>query len=356
MESNYRVRRPFDYMIQAAQVWLMVVVSGCTLLFPPSRVAAADRSALQGIVDQRLAFYNDAFPEIQFVQLPGGSQALASARVFSQLLGAGASNADYEHPPALREDLLYVTAQRVAFMLRNNDASSALFRPGRGSASTRPYLCVLTLDPAAVALDDRTATAHLLHFSAEELKRIPAAYRLGHETFLRFVVDHELFHCLDARFNGPIPTSDRTFWAQYMLYRNEHGADAFATAMHLRDHGRATPFVDNILRIRGLSLYNADPEHLTCAAISAVAQEDGGAMRTKEPRDIVALADLVRNRVAPDYNGYLRFRAAACRVMEEIGVPAVADDPLCKAAPPNEQAYRNLRDTCAARLSELLGE
>lgn len=344
-------------MKKTAHFWIAAGVIACAVNFAPARNAAEDTiPALQALVDERVAFYNDVFPEIQFVQLPGGSQWLASARVFAQLLGAGARNADYEHPPELREDLLYVTAQRVAFMLQHNEASSALFRPGKGSAVARPYVCVLTLDPAAVALDDRTATAHLLRFSPQELARIPPEYRLEHEAFLRFVVDHELFHCLDARYLGPIPRSDQTFWAQYMLYRNEHGADAFATAMHLREHGRSTPFVDNIVRIRALSLYNADPEHLTCAAIAAVADDYDAALRRTTPRDILALADGVRERLVPDYGGYLRFRAAACRVMEEIGVISVADDPLCSAAAPDDQAYRDLRATCAARLSELLGK
>ena len=323
---------------------------------PLQRPATDEGNAhlLQALVSDRLAFYGRAFPEIQFVQLPGGSQWRESARTFEWLLGEAATNADYEHPPELGAALLYASVQRILHMLEQNEASSALFRVGVGSAGAqRSHLCVLTLDASAVAGDDATATAHLLNFAPEDLDRIPAAYRLQHREFLRFVVDHEVFHCLDAMYVGPIPMSDHAFWAQYMLYRNEHGADAFAIAMHLREHSGTTGFVDKLARIRALSLYNADPEHLTTSAIAAAARHEGTRLRRASPRDVLVLADRVRDQVVTGYGGYLRFRAAACRVMADIGTLAREDGPLCAAARAADQAHRALRDSTDRALGEL---
>ncbi len=312
---------------------------------------------VQRIVDQKIQFYNNAFREILLVQLPGGGSWLESALAFKQLLGQEATNPDYEHPPEAREDLLYVSTRRVLFMLQANASSSALFRVGTEAAAKRTHLCVITLDPAAVARDDATATSHLLDCPPKMLARIPKALRLNHRDYLQFVIDHEAFHCIDALYNGPIPMSEKEYWGQYMMFRNEHGGDAYAIAVHIARHGRVTPFVENLTRIRSLCLFNAAPEHLTRGALRAVADLDPATLAGAGPREVLAVADRVREQVVPDYPGYLAYRAAACRVMDEIGVPLDPDDhALCTAAEPSDAWYKDLARGCRKGREELFGD
>lgn len=341
---------------------VLLLAAALLACFSATRAAAEARadqgavSAPQRAVDERLLHYNSAFPDILFVQLPGGEEWVESSRTFQDLLGGGdAANLDYEHPPELREDLLTVSVGRVLSMLRHNATSSALFRVGEDSAATRDHVCVITLDPHAAAGDDDLATAHLLDVPPQLLERIPPHYQLDRTRFLRFLIDHEVFHCLDARYLGPIPMSDREHWGPYMLYRNENGADAYAAAMHLAEGGDPG-FLDNLIRIRALCLYSADPEHATCGALRAAASLDRRSMAGLSPWEVLRLAHRIRMQVVPDYAGYLRYRAAACQAMRDIGVPRPpADDALCRAAAPDPAVYRELMESYRRSYRELFG-
>jgi len=334
---------------------LAISAAAATAAGPAAR---PDAPTSQAVLDRRLDLYNGTFRDILFVQLPGGEDWLESGRAFEELLGGDdATNLDYEHPPDLREDLLTASVHRVLFMLRHNASSSALFRVGEASAATRTHVCVITLDPQGVAQDDVHSTAHLLGLSPELLAEIPPEMRLDRLDFLRFLVDHEVFHCIDAHYLGPVPMSDREHWGRYMLYCNENGADAYAAAMHLAEHGERTRFLRNVTRIRALCLFNADPEHATCRAIRAVERLDDQALTGLTPRELLAVADRIRDHVVPDYGRYLGYRASACRVMQDIGiaVPA-ADEGLCHAAEPDPAVYRELMESFRKSHAELFGQ
>ncbi len=315
-----------------AVVRALVLAAGAWSVRPAADDAAPQpppTDSLEAIADRAIRFYNDTYPDILFVQLPGGRQWVDSSVALSLLLGHRADNLDYEHPPSLREDLLYVSIERVFMMLRHNAASSSLFRVGDSSISARENVCIITLDPGRVAGNALRATAHLLDFPDERIALIPPARRLDPHSHLQFVLDHEAFHCLDALYNGPIPMSKKRYWSQYMLFRNEHAADAYAVAMHIARQGGVTPYAGNLLRIRGLSLYNADPDHLTCAAIERVLAI--GAIGTSklvhmDAQAVFRLGAQVREEVVPGYETYLEYRIAALAAMRRLGVGAGAEE------------------------------
>lgn len=321
-----------------AVLWTLVLAVGVRSAWAAEDGAAPQPprgDGPQAIADRTIRFYNDTYPDILFVQLPGGEQQEGSGVALSLLLGHAADNLDYEHPPSLREDLLYLSIQRVLMMLRHNASSSALFRVGEGSVSTRKHLCAITLDPYRVAGNALRSTAHLLDFPDEQIVLIPPARRLDPHSHLQFVLDHEAFHCLDALYNAPIPMSKKRYWSQYMLFRNEHAADAYAVAMHIARQGGVTPYAGNLLRIRGLSLYNADPDHFTCAAIEQVL-----AIRTSEllrmGTDVMLrLGAQVREKVVPGYEGYLAYRVAALAAIErlDVGAGVEQDSPADRGVP-----------------------
>lgn len=286
---------------------------------------------LEQIVTQRVAFYNKAFPQLQFVRLRGGPGAHTEFARLQELLGRGAASMDYEHPADLRGTLLQAVMGRVQIMLDERAASASLFRVGDSAQASQPYLCVLTLDAGMVAHSDAQATRHLLDLSEHTFGRVHPSNYLDDEAHLAFVVDHEVYHCLDAFYNGPVPMSTRTYAAPFAFFRNENGADAFGVAMHLREHGRATAYTGNLLRIRALALLSADPNHFTHAAIRRVLQRDPRRLRAMTPLEMVGIATQVRDAVAADYRQYVQFRIAAIKASRALGGTVDVSDQATRA-------------------------
>jgi hypothetical protein len=284
-----------------------------------SRISPDERG-LDGIVRAKLKFYSSHFPKIQFVWLKGGAGWIDDMVALSMLLGHKPVSLDYEHPKELAEDLLCVCVARIELMLRHRAASASLFRTGQEAFASRSNLCLITLDPEAVSADDATATAHLMDLSDKELAELPHAKYLNHEDHLRYVIDHEAYHCLDSFLNGPIPMSDKEYWGQYREYWNEIGADAYAVAMNVAAYGEVTAYARHITEIRGLSLLYGDPDHFTYRAMNRVINMDPEQLAGMSVRDVFKLATQVRDMVAPDYDAYVDYRAAACKAMNALGV------------------------------------
>ncbi len=287
---------------------------GLSLIGQP---AVADDStaedALDAIVSERLEYYARSFPTIEFAHLRGGEDAMLSTLWLRQLLGRGATNLVYEHPAELSSDLMDVSLRRIQYMLSTDSASSSLFRVGEGAAARHSELCVITLSPQTVAANDRVATNYMLPVDSAALPQMPTDHLLDHRMHLEFVVDHEVFHCLDAHQNGPIPMSDREHWGEFMAHVNEHGADAFAVAMHVQRHGDHTDYSRNLMRVRALTLLGDDSSHFTPESIHHMLDriEDSKILSEMTPNALITLAHWVRNEVVGDYDDYLRFRSAA---------------------------------------------
>lgn len=286
------------------------------LLAATARAAEAP----DAVVARRLAEYEAAFPEIRFVHLHGGERWLADMQTFLGLLGEGARDRVYAHPPELAADLLEVSRHRVQRMLVHGLASASFYEVGEGSTAQRPYLCVLTLQAERIAGDDVEALAGMFSAPREQIRAMPAAARLDPHEHLLFVVDHEVFHCLDPYLIGPIPLSKRAHWGEYMFYRNEHGADAFAIARHMARRGGPDNYVDTIMRVRAASLTNRDPNHCTCESIRLVRAADPVHLAGLSLPELVHYADEVRRRGARDYEGYLDFRVAAHSACQAMGL------------------------------------
>lgn len=311
---------------------LFAVVQSSTGAEPaaPAGQTATPPPGLQSLLDERISAYNRAFPDILFVQYAGGETWLDDATSIEAMLGYQAVNLDYEHPPELREDLLYLSIERLLFMLRSREASASLYKVGTTALAEREHLCILTLDPYSVATDEAQATRHLLVPRFELLAEFKPDVRLDPEDHLRFVFDHEAFHCLDARYNRPQPISFKEHWAHYWHHHGELGADAFAVAMHVGRHGRITDYARRLRAIRGLAVLLGDPDHLTHAALSALHARDPQEIHAMTPMERFRLASQLRAQVAPDYAGYLEFRRAAHQAMKRLGL----DEELLEQCPP----------------------
>ncbi len=303
----------------------------------PASMSAPARSAvdvppkaggsLEQVQAERMAFYNRQFPDIRFVVLEGGAHWLDSLSTLYTLLGKDAKNLDYECPEELQADLLAVCIARVKMMLQASESSATLFRAGVNALSDRPVLCVVTLDAEAAAGDDFRATAHLVPLPEAQIRRIPRDHWLAHREYLAFVIDHEVFHCLDSYYNRPIPRSQKELWAQYMGYYNENGADAFAMALHLQRHGRLTDYARDLLRIRGIALYSGDVNHYTYDVLKRVLLEPVAGLASMSVKDVLRHASVLRAAVVPDYNGYVAWRERALRAAKVLAQGTEAAEP-----------------------------
>lgn len=283
------------------------------------------RQALQAIVDARMRTYDALYPDIQFVQLdaPDEAQFRASAEMLSMLLGYQATNLDYEHPPEVRDDLLYVSIKKLLMFLQQSESVASLFRVGVNSLSEREQLCVVVMDPCRVAADDATASRYLIDFSDALFARLPAERYLPREDVLRFALDHEVFHCLDSHLNEPVPRSKKEYWAPYMHHYHELGADAYATAMHIVRKGGADPHAETLMHQRGLSLLMADPDHFTPEAMQRVL-DDAPTLTGKSPHELFEYATALRSAMGLDYARYLDYRHAAEHAMDRLGLERAA--------------------------------
>jgi hypothetical protein len=338
-------------VILLATAW--VLSAGRVHIAVAARAHPPERAELERIVVDKLAYYARQVPEVQFVVLDSAGRVERNLAALLALLGQDADALDYAHPPHLREDLLIVTLARIRTLLEHDMASSTLLRPGKQALARRPNLCIITLDPWAIARDDRTATGHLLDLPATEFEAIARDHYLDHEAHLRFAVDHEVYHCLDTLYNGPIPMSHREHWGGYMLFRNERGADAFAVIMNMAAAGAVTDYARRLADIRGLALINGDPNHDTYGAIRAALQLDPAVLKNSSLRRRVALASELRLRGIGGYQGYVAHRRAAYRAMGRLAVQP--DDSVFADGPVDNSRVERLVKRTRACYQDLVG-
>lgn len=278
------------------------------------------RKNLEELVIARIAFYASHFPDMDFVVLDSAGDAEKNMHALYQILGEDPVPLDYAHPEALRHSLLLSTYIRIQFLLDTDVGSATLFEPGKGALARRKQVCIVTFNPWAIAKNDKAATRYLLDLPLKEFNQIPRSHYLARKSHLLFVLDHEIYHCLDASMNGPIPISKQAHWGDYQMIRNESGADAFAILMQMASHGRVTAYARTLKLIRGLTLLGGDPGHYTYPAINAALQVDAHRLRLNDVRHVVQLATQIRNDIVGSYDDYLQYAIAAEHAMVKMGV------------------------------------
>jgi len=307
------------------------------------------------LLNKRLEYYRAQYPEILIINLEGGVDFPADIVTLDLILGHQPVSLDYEHPAEQREDLMFVSFERIIRMLRYQAPSAAMFKAD-DPLGWQEHVCVLTINPGEIANDSVQATRNLLNLPVEVIRKIPRDFQLLPEDYLEFVIDHEIYHCLKSMYVGPQQRSHKQFWAEYNQFTEEQGADAFALGMHIKTRGELSPFAGNIRRIRGMSLYNADPDHLTCRALQQVMEvpvEDITGMGTNQ---IFEMANRIKNHLAIDYPEYLQLLASAVQAMKELGVEALLSEELLdgiKDIPAEPKQVKELVANARRCLSEL---
>jgi hypothetical protein len=279
------------------------------------------------IIAERLRFYNAGFPMIRFVHVGDGSSWREELLTVISLLGEGAVNLDYEHPPELAGELLEANIERLAQMLEHDIVSAALFRVGQGSPVKRSTLCVVSLNPHTYIGDSVDAVSYMLDLSAELLAKVHPARLLDTYEHLRFTVDHEAFHCIESHLFGGARMTRLPLGGEYNLFLRESGADAFALGMHLRRAGVRTEYARNITHVRALWLFTESPNRCTYDSMRAMLNRPPERLASRSVREIVDLAVRVRDRWVGSYEFYVWQRSTAFKAAKQLGhAPALYGD------------------------------
>ncbi len=290
---------------------------------------AISNPELLEIIKERQVLYEATFPEIKFVVLTEAEAWINDISRLVAILGFEPSNLDYEHPIALRQTLMEVSIERLIRMTKRKMASATLFKTDKPLESRR-NVCVLTLNPTTLASSDATATRHLLDISDSEFSKIPMSHYLNRRDYLRYVFDHEAFHCLDSFYSGPQPMSMEPYWGRYHHYRHELGADAYSVGVYIRSNNAISSFVKSLFRLRRTSLYGGYIDHRTCDAIQEISKIGVAKLSKMSFRELLQTAISLRNRLAPDYESYLRYRRAAAeaiRILNSAETSVIEDIP-----------------------------
>ena len=274
---------------------------------------------LDSIVKQEQLFYQNLYPEIEFLVLKGGEDWMDEIEGLSIILGNKPVSLDYAHPYQLRQDLMYASIERIILMLNTQSPSASLFKAD-SPMGWADSVCVITLDPATIAKDSRQSTMHLLDLPDSTLKHITDESYLPADQYLEFVFDHEVYHCLKSYFVGPQAMSHKEFWAEYTSHQDEIGADSFALAMNIKKHHGLTKLANNITRIRGMSLFNIDADHMTCRALKDVLSMEADKIIGMQAQEIFDLANAIREKYGMSYNDYLTYLASSLAAVRMLGL------------------------------------
>lgn len=269
------------------------------------------------LLNEKIEYYRHLYPKITFLNLLSDDEL----PTLDVVLGYQPKSLDYEHPADLREDLMLVSVERIFSMLRSRQPSAAMFKADT-PLGWQEHVCVLTINPDEVAADSIWATKHLLNLPQEVIQKIPYDMQLPPDDYLAFVINHEVYHCLKSIYVGPQLMSHKKLWAEYNHFHNEQGADAYALAMHIKTNNIDSTFSKNILRIRGMSLYNNDPDHLTCKALEQVLKIPSGNIVEMSTHEVFDLANHIKDRLTISYDEYVQYLASAVQAMKELGIEA----------------------------------
>ncbi len=308
-----------------AAVWLSVGVvsrgqAHSELTHPTQSLSPQKAAQIQNVIDEQLNFYNGAFDQIRFAHLAGGADWSGELIAVLTLLGSQPTALDYQHPPELRADLMEATVERLRRLLRADVVSATMVRVGPDSPLDRPNLCLITLNPQTVIADDYQATRYMLDLQEAVAEQIHPSRYLQHMEHLRFVLDHEAFHCIDSFLHGGARPSREDLEAEYELFRRETVADAYAMARHIQHHQQVTRYARNLAHIRALWMFSDSPNRCTFETVREVLRLDPQRLQAMSTQDLADLAVEVRDETVRPYHGYLHQRAAALKAARILGL------------------------------------
>lgn len=305
-------------MAISRQLSMFVIAAAVTLVMQPA-VAVEHVVQARQIIEQKLEFYERAYPQIRFVHAEGGAGWRREMRELLLMMGDGAAPLDFQYPPDVSAEMLTVSIDRLRHVLRDDVVSATTFSVSEGTAAEPPNLCIVTLNPAMFVADDLDSLQYMLELSDEELRRVHPSRYLNWKDHLVFALDHEASHCIDSVVNGGAPITHHKFGGQYNEFRRESLADAYALAVHISSNGAITDYARNITHIRALCLVTEGPRHCTFESMRQVMLRDPVRLQGMTLPELMSFAVLVRDQAVGSYDAYVGKCAAATQAVIAFG-------------------------------------
>ena len=274
----------------------------------------------QTIIKSKFNFYNDTFKDIQFMHMDGGIGWQDKLNSILNLLKNNAVALDYEHPQDLRQDLIYVSIERLKYMVKNDEISSTLFRVNNKKIIPRGNLCIISLNPEIIGTDDIGSIRYMLDYSDKLINKIHPSKYIDAQNFIKYSVDHEIFHCLNSFLYGGAPMTHELMGGEYNQIIRESAADAFALSMHLKKKEKVTSFARNIVHIRALSIFNNAPEHNTFNTVSKVLKFDINQLKKMNVMEIISLSMRLASETVGTYHEFINQQALELRAEKDLSL------------------------------------
>lgn len=153
---------------------------------------------------------------------------------------------------------------------------------------------------------------------------------LESQQLLDNVFAHELFHCYDLMRHSLEDLGQQVVLkgSGYFAYWGEAGADAYAALQHLQ-HGGDKELLRTVRNFRTINLLNGDSVHYTAPVIDYVIEHHSRqTLRGMNTRQLIALADRIREETALDQGGFAMLEGAAAKLNLEyerllVGYPGL---------------------------------
>lgn len=269
-------------------------------------------------IQNRLGDYQKAYTDIEFV-LIDSAEDYGQLLPLTESLGEDVSNLDYQHPETMREELVEVQQYRIGVLLDSGSGSSTLFRTPNAKITSKPYSCLITLNQALLDNNPLAATSLMYGLDEQDLAAMPVELHIDNDRFLLYMLDHEVFHCVDGYMNGYLyPQTSDPLKANRDRSVAELRTEIFASMAHLTRNPGDSRLLRNLSRARTLGLLDWDVEHYTSPALQQLIRQ----AKAYKP-DIKSLAlqatDFAEG-VTPSFEDHVGFLVAAWAVVQEHGL------------------------------------
>lgn len=288
----------------------------------------------QETIQNRLHDYQQAYTDIEFV-LIDSAEDYGQLLPLTESLGEDVSNLDYQHPDTMRQELVEVQQYRIGVLLDSGSGSSTLFKTPNAKITSKPYSCLITLNQSLLDNNPLAATSLMYGLDEQDLAAMPVELHIDNDRFLLYMLDHEVFHCVDGYMNGYLyPQTSDPLKADRDRSVAELRTEIFAAMAHLTRNPGDKRLLNNLSRARTLGLLDWDVEHYTSAALQQLMRQ----AKAYEP-DIKSLARQAMDfaeGVTPSFEDHVSFLVAAWAVVQEHGL-VMEDIPADYATLPQYQ-------------------
>ena len=270
------------------------------LFASPLQLAYSDSN--KNMISKHLAEYANLYPDINFRHVESSS-VFEKSNLYNLLSNMTTTNMDYEHNISDAENLRNIQLTRVQLMLNKGMPSATFYKVDKVRNINKPYLCLITLDPSVFTKKASSATEFMTNRDGRTKPFI------DNNATLEFILEHEVFHCLNAYENGYIyaKTNSRET-ADYQNHISESQADTYA-ALIFRNKYNNTDFIRKMLLIRIYNLTDFDVMHYSVPTLLSVLELTNNEIKSLSHKHIFNLALKKTQHTSLSFETYQNMRA-----------------------------------------------